>query len=428
MAAKPLLEESAGGNAAHLVSQLSDSSAVIEAAKKMEESLHSRDIPRKLAIYGAAAGFELRDELDHLSNRTIEPNIFFNARFLAPAMPRLENREVRFMVMRDENETRSRLRFVMPYTVERPGMPLSVPVIRSWATPFGPQGTPLIDHDNPVGVVEDLFDILARRHIKLPEVLVLPEMRANGAAARLIRSVAIGRQLPVQSIEHKERPFLESKLDGKTYIKEAIGAHHRHDYERLWRRLAEQGELVHKVARTPDEVRHAFEHFLTLEARGWKGRRGTAMAVDRFRAAFAREAVNNLAECDCVRIHTLELDGRVIAILIVFTVSGEAWTWKTAYDETFHAWSPGVLLMIEVVKNHLDDPNIARTDSCAVPDHPVMTRLFRERETMETLVVGLHPGADRLVRQAASQIHLYQRTRNLARIIRNRLRSFTEHK
>ncbi|GFP62960.1 hypothetical protein BCBD1442_23180 [Brucella ceti] len=86
MAAKPLLEESAGGNAAHLVSQLSDSSAVIEAAKKMEESLHSRDIPRKLAIYGAAAGFELRDELDHLSNRTIEPNIFFNARFLAPAM------------------------------------------------------------------------------------------------------------------------------------------------------------------------------------------------------------------------------------------------------------------------------------------------------------------------------------------------------
>ncbi len=145
---------------------------MIEAAKKMEESLHNRDIPRKLAIYGAAAGFELRDELDHLSNRTIEPNIFFNARFLAPAMPRLEDREVRFMVMRDENETRSRLRFVMPYTVERPGLPLSVPVIRSWATPFGPQGTPLIDHDNPVGVVEDLFDILARRHIKLPEVLV----------------------------------------------------------------------------------------------------------------------------------------------------------------------------------------------------------------------------------------------------------------
>lgn len=152
------------------------------------------------------------------------------------------------------------------------------------------------------------------------------------------------------------------------------------------------------------------------------------MAVDRFRAAFAREAVNNLAERDCVRIHTLELDGRVIAILIVFTVSGEAWTWKTAYDETLAAYSPGMLLMIEVVKNHLEDPNITRTDSCAVPDHPVMSRLFKERETIETLVIGLHPGVDKQVRQAASQIHLYQRTRNLTRIIRNRIRNFTERK
>ncbi|MBO1038063.1 type IV secretion system effector crotonyl transferase BspF [Brucella pituitosa] len=436
MAAKPLLEESAGGHTARIISQLSESLPALDATKRLEESLNSRDIPRKFAIYGASAGFELRDELDHLSNRTIEPNIFFNARFLAPAMPRLEDREVRFMVMRDENEVRSRLRFVMPYTIERPGLPLSAPVIRAWATPFGPQGTPLIDHDDPVGVLEDLFDILARDHIKMPEVLVLPEMRANGAVAKLIRSVAVGRQLPIVSIEQKQRPFLESNQDGETYIKQAIGAHHRRDYSRLWRRLAEKGELVHRIARTPDEVRHAFEHFLTLEASGWKGRRGTAMAVDRFRAAFAREAVNNLAERDCVRIHTLELTGeltgelagRVVAILIVFTVSGEAWTWKTAYDETLQAYSPGTLLMIEVVKNHLEDTNITRTDSCAVPDHPVMSRLFKERETIETLVIGLHPGADKNVRQAASQIHLYQRTRNLTRIIRNRIRNFTERK
>lgn len=428
MAAKPLLEESAGGHTARIISQLSDNVAGKDTAKRLEESLLHRDIPRKLAIYGASAGFELRDELDHLSSRTIEPNIFFNARFLAPAMPRLEDREVRFMVMRDENEIRSRLRFVMPYTVERPGLPLSSPVIRAWATPFGPQGTPLIDHDDPVGVVEDLFDILARDHIKMPEVLVLPEMRADGAVAKLIRSVVVGRQLPVVSIEQKARPFLESNLDGETYVREALGAHHRRNYSRLWRRLAEKGELAHRIARTPDEVRFAFEHFLTLEASGWKGRRGTAMAVDRFRAAFAREAVNNLAERDCVRIHTLELDGRVIAILIVFTVSGEAWTWKTAYDETLAAYSPGMLLMIEVVKNHLEDPNITRTDSCAVPDHPVMSRLFKERETIETLVIGLHPGVDKQVRQAASQIHLYQRTRNLTRIIRNRIRNFTERK
>ena len=32
--------------------------------------------------------------------------------------------------------------------------------------------------------------------------------------------------------------------------------------------------------------------------------------------------------------------------------------------------------MIDVTEQHLDDPNIMATDSCAVPDHPVMSRLW----------------------------------------------------
>lgn len=426
MAAIPLLEESAGGGAASpILTDIRHAGASPETTRKIEESLASRDIPRKLAIYGATAGFELRDELDYLSNRTIEPNIFFNARFLAPAMPRLDDRDVRFMVMRDESATRSRLRFVMPYTLERPGLALSAPVLRAWSTPFGPQGTPLIDHDDPVGVLEDLFDILGRKHLKMPDVMVLPELRVNRPVAQYIRTIALNRNLPLASIESRQRPFLESDLDGDAYLANALSAHHRREYRRLWRRLSEKGVLTHAVSRNPEDVRIKFEDFLALEAGGWKGKRGSAMAIDRYQAAFAREAVNTLAERDGTRIHSLELDGRVIAALTVFVENGEAWTWKTAYDESLEAYSPGVLLMIEVVKNHLDDPNIIRTDSCAVPDHPVMTRLFHEREDIETLVIGLNPGADRAVRQAASQIHIYRRTLNVARIVKQRLRKLT---
>jgi hypothetical protein len=63
------------------------------------------------------------------------------------------------------------------------------------------------------------------------------------------------------------------------------------------------------------------------------------------------------------------------------------------------------------------------TDSCAVPDHPVMSRLWTERRPIGTLVLGLTPDADRLARQAASQIHLYRETRNMARLLRNRVKS-----
>jgi hypothetical protein len=63
------------------------------------------------------------------------------------------------------------------------------------------------------------------------------------------------------------------------------------------------------------------------------------------------------------------------------------------------------------------------TDSCAMPDPPVMSRLWTERKPMGTLVIGLTPDADRLTRQAASQLHLYRETRNMARLLRNRMKS-----
>ena len=79
--------------------------------------------------------------------------------------------------------------------------------------------------------------------------------------------------------------------------------------------------------------------------------------------------------------------------------------------------------MIDVTRQHLEDPNIMATDSCAVPDHPVMSRLWSERKPIGTIVIGLTPQADRTARQAAQQLHLYRETRKMARLIRNRVRS-----
>jgi hypothetical protein len=74
---------------------------------------------------------------------------------------------------------------------------------------------------------------------------------------------------------------------------------------------------------------------------------------------------------------------------------------------------------------HLDDANIVRTDSCAVPDHPIMSRFWQEREEMGTLIIGLTQDSDRQTRQAATQLHLYKNTRNVARLIREKLKSMT---
>jgi hypothetical protein len=98
MVAKPLIEETSGSPAGAVLSGLAglrDGSLPPE----REETIEGRQLPRRLSIYQAAAGFSLVEEFDYLCARTIEPNLFFNPRFLAPAMPRLEDREVRLAVI-----------------------------------------------------------------------------------------------------------------------------------------------------------------------------------------------------------------------------------------------------------------------------------------------------------------------------------------
>ena len=378
---------------------------------------------RTLSLYPADAGYELQPELDFLGYRALEPNVFFSGRFLAPAMPRLEERLVRLLVMRDTGSGRSRLRFLMPFSIERPGFAVGPAVMRVWSHPFGPLGTPLLDAEDAAATLDDLLEGLPAKSLGLPRVLVLPDLRLDGPTTRLLRAVAISRNLPISETLPEDRPILQSPLDGDTYLSQALSKNHLREMRRQWRRLEEVGHLTYEIARQPAEIYRRLEEFLALEAAGWKGQRHSAMVSDRYRAAFAREAVTGLAEIDAVRIHTLDLDGVAIASLVVLLLAGEAYTWKTAFNEDFAGYSPGKLLMMRLTEWHLDDANILRSDSCAVSDHPIMSRFWMERARMGTLVIGLDPRRDRDVRQVTAQMHLYQNTRNLARKLRERVRS-----
>ena len=378
---------------------------------------------RTLSLYPGRMGYDLQQELQFLTNRAMEPNIFFAAGFLAPAMPRLDERQVRLVLIRDEDEKRSRMRLAMPFAVEKPGFSVGPSIIRTWSHPFGPLGTPLVDAEGAAETIEHMLDGLSRPAANLPGVMVLPDLRLDGAFTQMIRALAISLDMPLSVISRVKRPMLASEVDGDDYLVQSISKEHRRELRRQRRQLEKHGALSYQVVRQPAEVLDRLEEFLALEASGWKGRKRTAMVMDRYRAAFVREAVSNLAETDSVRIHALDLNGEAIASMVVFVMGGEAYTWKTAYDERFARFSPGKLLMEELTRWNLDDANIDRTDSCAVPDHPIMSRFWREREDIGTLVIGLRRNSDRDVRQVSSQLHLYRNTRNVARILRDKILS-----
>lgn len=378
---------------------------------------------REFCIYPAQLGYDLQEELDFLSNRVMEPNIFFTGKLLAPAMPRVDEKSVRFALMRDENGARSRMRFLMPFTVEKPGFSVGPSILRGWANPFGPLGTPLVDAEGAAETIDNLLDALAQPELRLPDILVLPQLRLDGAFVRMIKAIALSRNLPLATAEPHQRMMLESNIDASLYLQNNLPTSHIETLRNHWHKLGAGGVLTHDIARQSQDIRLRTEEFLALEASGSKGRRRSALASDRYRAAFAREAITNLAEIDAVRIHTLNLDGVAIASAVVFMTMGEAYVWKLAVNEDYRHHAIDQLLMERLTEWHLDDANILKTDSCGADETGALSNFWSEKAEMGTLIIGLAQNSDRDVRQVAAQVHMYRNTRNLAKALRERIMS-----
>lgn len=104
-------------------------------------------------------------------------------------------------------------------------------------------------------------------------------------------------------------------------------------------------------ATEPDAVRSAFDDFLRVEASGWKGRMGTAIAQDPNLVRFYRALMEALLPSRRVRITGLVTDGRVVAVKFCLLDAGTLYSLKTAYDEAWERYSPGNLLLERVLQH-----------------------------------------------------------------------------
>jgi CelD/BcsL family acetyltransferase involved in cellulose biosynthesis len=420
MSAKPLLDEMLSSPSAAPAIGLLDQGRLLD-NPETNLAIGQGDGVRRFSVYHPSAAFDLEAELDFLTRRSIDQNVFFAPQFLIPAMPRLDERHVRLMVVRDEGPQRSRLRFLMPYSIERTGLFGGQPAIRAWTHPFGPLGTPLVDSDDPEATLESLLETLSRKELGFPSILVLPEVRSDEPFAKTLLAVAARLGLPVATAHRFERAALDAGPGAS--MAGVLSSKRRRELQRQRRLLEAKGTVTFDIARAPHEVRPAMEEFLGLEASGWKGRQRSALIMDRYRAAFARESIHKLAEKDRTRIFTLRLNGEAIASLVAFVIGGEAFAWKMGFDEAHAAASPGLQMMVLATEALIADPEVVRADSCAVPDHFLMNRLWKQRLPIETLVVGLTRDSGRAVERAAHGLEQARRTRNAARLMRQRVKA-----
>lgn len=117
------------------------------------------------------------------------------------------------------------------------------------------------------------------------------------------------------------------------------------------KKLEERGKVtVEKVTGGPDLAARLEEGF-ALEASGWKGQNGTAMAQDKATRGFYSELARDGAYHGYLSLYFLRLDGRAVAFQYGLKFGGRYLLLKPGYDEALKECSPGQLLMDEVLRD-----------------------------------------------------------------------------
>jgi CelD/BcsL family acetyltransferase involved in cellulose biosynthesis len=337
---------------------------------------------------------DIKDAWMDLADRALDANFSMTPAKALAAIRHLENADQGFAVLvwqagKDAATPRRLLGlFPLEFSKMRWGIPVRSAEI--WQHIYAISGTPLVDRQL-AQVTINAFVTWLKTDQSAPRFLHIARMVKGPVYDALIDALSV-HGMAVREYDSYERAILETDKPGEDYLRESLGRKRSKEYRRIRNRLGDLGQVEFRMRVDREETEDALQRFFDLEKAGWKGARGTALACRDDWRGFFTDTVLGLADTGQSRIAELRLDGRVIAATIIVTSQDTAWMWKIAFDEALSKYSPGVLLVLDVTTQLIADEDIARVDSCAVADHPMINRIWRERLGVTDLLITTRPG------------------------------------
>lgn len=230
----------------------------------------------------------------------------------------------------------------------------------------------------------------------LPKPILLRQIPADGAFVDTLKRNAAH----FARLEEWQRAALKPIGSFDDWLATNFDQKRRKEFKRLRNRLGEQGKLTTEILTPGMHTKPFVDEFLRLEAAGWKGKKGSAInAIPKLTESFY-EAAENLHKAGNLRFWSLNLDGKSIASLYAIVEGPHAWLGKIAYDESYAKFSPGVMVIFDCTESFFAEPGISQIDSCAIPNHPMIDRIWRDRLSMVTVFAApatVSPARFRLV-------------------------------
>ena len=338
-----------------------------------------------------------------LAAEAVEPNPFFEPEYVLPAAELLGGRHLGLVVVREAAGWSACL------PVHRPRRWHRVPLgcLATWQHRYCFLGTPLVRAGREAAAIATM----TRELVRQPGAAFagLDSLADEGPVGDALRGAIEGGDADEVRVSEHERAALRRRRSMEEYP--SLKARHRRELERKRRRLEDELDApLHTLDRAGDGG--AVDEFLELEASGWKGERGTALASIERDADFFRAMCASFREHGRLHLLSLEANGRQVAMASNLRAQEGVFCLKIAYDERWRRYSPGAQLVLDHVGWFHEEVNAGWMDSCVQPDNELILRLWPDRRRIVSLALASGSPSGRLARAAiAGAVRLRERVR-----------------
>lgn len=333
-------------------------------------------------------------QIDQLARHAVEPNPFYESWYLHIALAFLPVEGLQMLTVRDAS---GELILLLPLARRARFKRLPMRTLRSWLHDYAFLAAPLVSEARVQEAIDGLLDwFISERH--QGQVIELVDIRMDGAIAAALDG-ALQRR-PQLLARRTQWSRAMHRLD-EPEDPQHMSPKQRSSLRRKERRLADEGEVNYRMMAEGDDPMQWIEDFLAVEASGWKGHAGTAMAASESGRAFFVAACQAAHARGQLHMLMLDLDGVPIAMKCNFLSADHAFTFKIAYDETYAKHSPGLLIELFQMECIRDThPQLVAVDSCTVADNTMFPNLWPGRCTLGDLDILRNNIATRSLLQA----------------------------
>jgi CelD/BcsL family acetyltransferase involved in cellulose biosynthesis len=207
-------------------------------------------------------------------------------------------------------------------------------------------GDMLLGSEEPAVVASTLIDSALRHFSDFP-YLEIKRFPATSPLLQLLRDRSIARRALL--LEHGHGAYLTTPQDFDTY-KSSLSRNFRNNLNKATNKFKTlQGvttriELAHQV--DPSD----YQTFLDMEASGWKGREGSAIAASPALREFYVTLATRCAQAGWLEWQFLHADGQAMAANLAIRMRDAVVIWKLGYNDAYARYSPGSILLLELVK------------------------------------------------------------------------------